>query len=81
MSDEFYINLTDAWPIIAACIAVIAGGSALIERLRNNRYVNKSVCMERHRLEDERWQIIQMRLDSIASQLATILEKMLSKKY
>lgn len=42
------------WPLIAATAGVVFGAGQLVEKIKNNRYVSKTVCVEIHKAVDNR---------------------------
>ena len=48
----------EIWPMIAASGIVVFGAGRLFEKVRNGKYVQKIVCTEHLKLEQERWEYV-----------------------
>ncbi len=53
------------WPVVTGAAVVVFGAGAVVERIRNNKYVQKDMCFEKHSRESDRWDRIERSITRI----------------
>ncbi len=69
---------TEIWPMIAGGAAVVFGAGQLAEKLRNNKYVNKTDCARQHQTEKEARDNVRLDLKEWRDNLKRDLEEIQS---